>query len=58
VTDKALEQIVFRTAHSVVHNLVPYPAEQRAAMLSNVVRIMLAAFLEAVAGADSAGRAH
>jgi hypothetical protein len=31
----------------------PYPAEQRAALLPNVVRLLLAAFLEAVAGAVS-----
>ena len=37
VTDKALEQIVFRAAHSVVHRLSPYPAAQRAALLPNVV---------------------
>jgi len=37
VTDKALEQIVFRAAHSVVHSLSPYPAAQRAALLPNVV---------------------
>ena len=29
VTDKALEQIVFRAAHAVVHSLSPYPAAQR-----------------------------
>ena len=50
VTEQALEQIVFRAAHSVVHNLSPYPAAQRAAMLPNIVRLMLAAFLEEVAG--------
>jgi len=37
VTDKALEQIVFRAAHSVVHSLSPYPAAQRAALLPNVI---------------------
>jgi len=42
VTDKALEQIVFRAAHSVVHSLSPYPAAQRAALLSNVVAPWLA----------------
>jgi hypothetical protein len=51
VTDKALEQIVFRAAHSVVHSLSPYPAAQRAALLPNVVRLLLAAFLEDLAGA-------
>jgi len=46
VTDKALEQIVFRAAHAIVHNLSPYPSAQRAALLPNVVRLLLAAFLE------------
>ena len=51
VTDQALEEIIFRGAHPVVHGLAPYPAEQRAAMLPNVVRVMLAAFLENVTSA-------
>jgi hypothetical protein len=49
VSAQALEQIVFRAAHAVVHSLSPYPAAQRAAMLPNIVRVMLAAFLEDVA---------
>lgn len=53
MSDQALEALVFRAAHPVVHSLAPYPAEQRAALLPNVVRLMLAAFLEAAAGADS-----
>lgn len=52
VTDKALEEILFRAAHSVVDSLAPYPAEQRVALLPSVVRLMLASFLEDVAGAD------
>ena len=52
VSAQALEQIVFRAAHSVVHSLAPYPAEQRAALLPNVVRLMLAAFLEGLAGRE------
>jgi hypothetical protein len=51
VTDQALEGLVFRAAHPVVNVLPPYPAEQRAALLPNVVSLLLAAFLEAVAGA-------
>jgi hypothetical protein len=54
MTDKALEQIVFRAAHAVVHSLSPYPAAQRAALLPNIVRLLLAAFLEDVAGAERA----
>jgi hypothetical protein len=53
VTDKALEEILFRAAHGVLQSLAPYPREQRVALLPNVVRILLAAFLEAVAGAAS-----
>ena len=29
VTDKALEEIVFRAEHGVVQNLAPYPGPQR-----------------------------
>jgi len=53
-----VEAILFRAAHPIVHSFAPYPAEQRAALLPTVVRVMLAAFLEDVAGADGAGRAR
>ena len=53
VTDKALEEIIFRAAHGVVESLVPYPAELRVAMLPSVVRMLLTTFLEEVAGANS-----
>ena len=46
VSDQELEVILFRAAHPVVNILAPYPAEQRAALLPNVVRMMLATFLE------------
>jgi hypothetical protein len=52
VTDQALEGIIFRAAHPVVDSLAPYPAEQRAALLPSVVRLMLASFLEDVAGPE------
>ena len=52
VSEQALEGIIFRAAHPVVNTLAPYPADQRAALLPNVVRIMLRAFLEGVAEAD------
>jgi len=58
VTDQALEEIIFRGAQPVVHRPAPYPAEQRAALLPNVVRLMLAAFLEDVAGADDSAHAR
>jgi hypothetical protein len=58
VTDKALEEILFRAAHGVVQSLAPYPGEQRIALLPSVVRMLLATFLEDVAGrADSPGAA-
>jgi hypothetical protein len=36
----------------------PYPAEQRAALLPSVVRVLLASFLEGLAGADGVGHAR
>jgi hypothetical protein len=48
VTDKALEEILFRAAHGVVQSLAPYPREQRVALLPSVVRMLLATFLEDV----------
>ena len=41
VSEQALEAIIFRAAHPIVNILAPYPAEQRAALLPNVVRFML-----------------
>jgi hypothetical protein len=49
MTDQALEAIIFRAAHPIVNILAPYPAEQRVALLPNVVRFMLATFLEETA---------
>jgi hypothetical protein len=46
VTDKAIEEILFRAAHGVLQSLAPYPREQRVALLPNVVRVLLATFLE------------
>ena len=54
VSDQALEEILFRAAHPVVHTLAPYPAEQRAALLPSVVRLLLAAFIEEIAATDQA----
>ena len=51
VTDKALEEILFRAAHGVVQSLVPYPGPQRLALLPSVVRMLLATILENVAAA-------
>ncbi len=46
VTDKALEEIVFRAEHGVVQSLAPYPRAQRIALLPSVVRMLLTTFLE------------
>ena len=53
VTDKALEEIIFREAHGVLERLAPCPREQRVAMLPSVVRMLLTTFLEEVARSDS-----
>jgi hypothetical protein len=52
VSDQALEAILFRAAHPIVNILAPYPTDQRAALLPNVVRMVLAAFLEETSGLD------
>ena len=52
VSAQTLEGIIFRAAHPVVDRLAPYPAAERAAMLPNIVRVLLAGLLEDVAGAD------
>ena len=54
VSDQALEAkaILFRAAHPIVNILAPYPIDQRAALMPNVVRMMLAAFLEETAAKE------
>ena len=52
VTDQALEQIIFRTEHGVLQSVAPFPRAQRAALPPSVVRLLLASFLEDVAGAE------
>src|SRR5436190_23517478 len=52
VTDKALEEIVFRAEHGVLQSLTPYSGDQRVAMLPSVVRMLLATFLEEFASVD------
>jgi hypothetical protein len=54
VTDKALEEILFRAEHGVVQSLAPYPQAQRVALLPSVARMLLATFLEHMAGAAGA----
>jgi hypothetical protein len=45
VTEKALEEIIFRGSQGVLGTLRPYSREQRVALLPSVVRL-LTAFLE------------
>jgi hypothetical protein len=54
VTDKALEEILFRGAQGVLGSLRPYSREQRVALLPSVVRLLLAAFIEEIAATDQA----
>ena len=53
VTDKALEEIVFRAEHGVLQSLAPYPRAQRVALLPSVVRMLLTTFLEETGRSDS-----
>jgi hypothetical protein len=39
VTDKALEEIIFRAEHGVLQRLAPYPRAQRVALLPSLVRM-------------------
>jgi hypothetical protein len=52
MTSALREAIIFRAAHPVVDSLAPYPAAERAAMLPNIVRVLLATLLEAVGGSS------
>jgi len=45
VTDKALEEIIFRASHGVLQSLATYSGPQRVAMLPSVVRMLLSTFL-------------
>ena len=56
MTDKALEEIVFRAEHCVLQSLAPYPGPQRVAMLPSVVRMLLTTFLEELVRTDSSPR--
>ena len=56
MTDKALEEIVFRAAHGVLQSLAPYPSQQQVVMLPSVVRMLLTAFIEELVRSDSSPR--
>lgn len=53
VTDKVLEEIIFRAEHGVLQSLAPYPRAQRVALLPSVVRMLLTTFIEELARSDS-----
>jgi hypothetical protein len=45
-----LERIIFRAATPIVHSVAPLTDAQRGALLPNLVRMMLTAFLEEQGG--------
>jgi hypothetical protein len=53
VTDKALEEIIFRAEHGVLQSLAPYPRAQRVALLPSVVRMLLTTFIEELVRSDN-----
>jgi len=55
--DKALDQIVFRAAHSVVQVLAPYNHDERSALWPSVLRMLLASFIREIGIADTMPRA-
>jgi hypothetical protein len=46
VTDRAIEEIIFRAEYGVLQSLATHPGSERVAMLPSLVRMLLAAFLE------------
>jgi hypothetical protein len=44
-----VERLIFRAAAPIVHSMTPLTDPQRGELLPNIVRVMLAAFLEAQA---------
>jgi hypothetical protein len=46
VDDAQLERLIFRAAASIVQSVTPLTEAQRGELLPNIVRVMLAAFLE------------
>ena len=47
VDEAQLERLIFRAAAPIVHSVAPLTDAQRGELLPNIVRVMLAAFLEA-----------
>jgi len=56
VSEKALEEILYRAAHGVLQVIEPYPRDLRVAMLPSLVRILLSTFLQEIAITDEAYR--
>src|SRR5262245_60189211 len=56
VSDKALDEILYRAAHGVLQVIEPHPWDLRVAMLPSIVRILLSTFLQEIAIADEAYR--
>jgi hypothetical protein len=46
VDDAQLERLIFRAAAPIVQSVAPLTEAQRGELLPNIVRVMLAAFLE------------
>ena len=46
VDDAQLERLIFRAAAPIVQSMAPLTETQRGELLPNIVRVMLAAFLE------------
>jgi hypothetical protein len=46
VDDAQIERLIFRAAAPIVHSVTPLTDAQRGKLLPNIVRVMLAAFLE------------
>src|SRR5215468_10867173 len=55
--DKALDQIVFRAAHSVVQVVGPYSRDERNVLWPSVLRMLLASFIREIGIADTMPRA-
>jgi len=46
ITEKAIDEILFRGSHDVMRALAPYPTAVAYALVPNVVRFMLHSFFE------------
>jgi hypothetical protein len=55
VSAQALERVIFRAATPIADRLAPFSAARRGALLPGIVRVLLAAFLEAVASSTEEG---